>query len=183
MYDCFWVEHDASQHNHICRICEDFSVQNLRHGYNNLWDHIHKIHHVQVNTLKNKSTSGPMDLFVPKITDKAKNIHCWIEWIVEENLPLSVCENKNTKRNTSLFNITGKTLKIYMKLLHQKVCATIRDLLPPTFGLILDGWTTGPYHYSGIFATFACDHNEVVQYCCRATLLKILTKMLNFMLM
>ena len=49
-----------------------------------------------------------------------------------------------------------------MKLLKHKVQSHITKMLPPTFGLIMDGWSMGSQHYNEIFATFV-DANDQVQ--------------------
>jgi hypothetical protein len=42
-----------------------------------------------------------------------------------------------------------------MRLLQKKVRTKIKDMLPATFGLLLDGWTIDAYHFSGIFAAYS----------------------------
>ena len=75
-----------------------------------------------------------MDAFIRTASDKAKNIYSWIEWIVEDNLPLTFCNRKLTNQNTNLKAITYSTLKKYMYLLAEEVKEIISEQLPPTFG-------------------------------------------------
>jgi len=56
--------------------------------------------------------------------------------------------------------MTRKTLKKYMIRLVKEVKLIIRARLPKSFGLIIDGWSIGSDHYSGIFAMFT---NEELQ--------------------
>ena len=56
--------------------------------------------------------------------------------------------------------MSKNTLKKYMSLLVEEVKATIKSRLPPSFCLIIDGWSVNLDHYSGIFAVF---FDEVLQ--------------------
>ena len=162
IYRCFWSPVEGVPNKHECKICGRKRQQNIRNGYNNLKDHTFS-HDVWEETLKRYlravCTNGPMDAFVLQPSDKAKTIYEWVEWIVEENLPLNFCEKKLTRNKTSLGKITTKTLKKYMRLLELKLRDMIKDILPPKFGLVMDGWTSDSHHYSAIFATF-CDRTN-----------------------
>jgi hypothetical protein len=46
------------------------------------------------------------------------------------------------------------TLASYVTKLHQSVRASVTEILPEKFGLVLDGWTCGSRHYVAIFAVY-----------------------------
>ena len=52
-----------------------------------------------------KSIRGPIDSFVIQPSEKAKSIYGWLEWIVEDNLPLSFCKKPTTRKKTNLAKI------------------------------------------------------------------------------
>lgn len=158
MYLCFWSKITNIEHKHKCNLCLSDRIQNRAHGYKNLFDHLDAKHkdwkEIYRKYAADKVTKGPIDKYYVQASDKAKNIHRWIEWIIDDNLPLNFCEKKCVRKNTNLQNISVNTLKKYMKLLQMRVRNIIGEMLPKTFGLLIDGWTMDSDHYSGIYATF-----------------------------
>ena len=79
------------------------------------------------------AVNGAMDLFVRRSNEKAKNIFGWMDWIVQENLPLAVCENTNYRKRSNLGIMTAKTLKKYMAMVKRCVFRKIfnKYLLSP----------------------------------------------------
>lgn len=146
MYKCFWLPVEGNEIMHKCKLCESFEGrQNLQFGYANLTSHIKKQHPNDWEPtfktfLNNGKLYGPMDKMLHLPTPKAHCIHRWISWIIDDNLPFTFCEKKSTRNNTNLDKMCVPTLKKYMKLLQKQVSKKIRKMLPPTFGLIIDGW-------------------------------------------
>ena len=63
--------------------------------------------------------------------------------------------NKKTIEYTKLEPISTNTLLKYAELLTTKVEEKLSIGLPPTFGIILDGWTHNDIHYLAIFAVYS----------------------------
>ena len=99
------------------------------------------------------AVNGAMELFVRRSNEKTKNIFGWMDWIVQENLPLTICENKNFRKRSNLGIMTAKTLKKYMKMVKRNVVRKTKNQAPSTYGLIIDGWSIESVHYFPIFIT------------------------------
>ena len=112
-------------HKHTCNECLKDIAQNLSKGYSNLLTHVktqHKDEYVEkIKARKEGTVRGPLDAFVRKATDKARNIFGWIDWIVTENLPLNTCANRNFRKRTSLIGISQNTLKKYVAMLEKNI--------------------------------------------------------------
>ena len=127
-----------------CETCKDNS------GHGNLASHVKQKHascweeelkqHLEGPT--RNASGGSMDAFVTisnVVSDQAKNINSWIEWIVLANLPIIVVENEHYRKHTTLKPTTYKTISKYMTKLLEIVLLNIQRVLPKTFGLIFDG--------------------------------------------
>ena len=62
-----------------------------------------------------------MDSFVTLVSAKAKNIYCWMQWVVNRNKPLTFVEESESKLYSTLQPISRKTLTHYL----EKVTLTI----------------------------------------------------------
>ena len=106
IYACFYEAVDGEAHKHKCKACDKKLLQDLSKGYANLRDHVDRIHKDWQNTVRAfliDNAGGPMDRFVVQPSPKAKNLYAWLTWIIEDNLPISFVERKNTRA------YTGKT--------------------------------------------------------------------------
>ena len=56
-----------------------------------------------------------MNLHLRGLSDDAKTYHDWIEWITMCNHPFTFVENKYTRKNSKLQEISKKTLVDYME--------------------------------------------------------------------
>ena len=158
IFNCCFKTSAADANKHICNSCSTHVKCDIpKNGYSNLKTHLKTNHENEwkdwLKIFKNGG-KGPMDKYFIGTSDKAKNIYEWIEWIVDDNLPFSFCEKKTTRDKSKLKKMTIKTLKKYMSLLMEEVKTNIKSQLPPSFGLIIDGWSIGSDHYSGIFLVF-----------------------------
>jgi hypothetical protein len=89
-----------------------------------------------------RNSSGKLEEFISitkVVSDEAKNINSWIEWIVLADLPICVVENVQYHKFTTLKPTTYKTITKYMTTLLEIVKANLKRGLPKTFGLIFDG--------------------------------------------
>ena len=167
-YSCFWIPIEDDPMRHRCSYsgCGMIRAQDMKRGYKNLKDHTLKEHDDYMEVIrryKNQGpVNGPMNKYIQSTGPKARNIHGWISWIIDQNLPFTFCESKLTRKYTSLKEICVKTLKKYMKLLQIKMRKAIEKQLPSSFGLIFDGWTIGSEHYSAIFAIWYNEKTEKV---------------------
>ena len=167
LYDTYFVTSEENKELHKCRECSRNIKQNVKKGYTNLVLHVtmqHKDEYVEkVRAHIGVAVAGAMDGFVRRSSEKAKNIFGWMEWIVEENLALNTCENRNFRKRTSLSIITTKTLKKYMKMMMRRIFRLIKSRAPPTFGIIIDGWSVGSNHFFAIFVTWTDEKTGFVE--------------------
>ena len=130
-----------------CRKCDAMCKDNSGHG--NLASHVKTKHsaswqeelkeHQQGAT---RNSSGKLEAFISitkVVSDEAKNINSWIEWIVLADLPIYVVENEHYRKNSTLKPTTYKTITKHMTTLLEIVKLNIKRGLPKTFGLIFDG--------------------------------------------
>ena len=162
IYSVFWQPVDGQENRHKCLRCGIVRTQRLRSGYSNLKDHLQTEHPDWQETMKvfYAEGRGPMDTYVSQASSKAKNIHGWLEWTIMDNNSFSFCEGKLTRKYSTLNDVSSKTLMKYVKLTADKVRDKVTLALPESFGLIIDGWSSGSDHYSGLFASFV--KNDVV---------------------
>jgi hypothetical protein len=95
-------------------------------------------------------------------TEAKTNIFAWIEWVVMADLLLTVVDNDLFRKRSNLLPTSYKTLSKTMGLLASLCRANIKRSLPPTFGIIFDGWSCDGEHYIGIFATWVRDKDDTV---------------------
>jgi hypothetical protein len=92
-----------------------------------------------------------LNLLVPQ---KAVNIFKWIQWIVMKLLPFSFVECEFTRQNSNLEPISRKTLVKYINLTAAEVEKKIASMLPQSFAIVYDAWTTRSQHFVGTFVTY-----------------------------
>jgi hypothetical protein len=98
---------------------------------------------------------GTIDnFFTALVSDKALNIHSWLDWMGQSNLPYAFCNSKCTRKYRKLKPVSRNTLVKYRNLLFESVQQKIAKKLPAKFGIVIDGWTIDSSHYSAIYATF-----------------------------
>ncbi|KAG6969003.1 hypothetical protein JG688_00005518, partial [Phytophthora aleatoria] len=82
------------------------------------------------------------------------NLFSWLEWILKNNLPLSLCENDAARRYSNLDSICVETLVAGMVNLTRAVERIIAGEMPERFGLILDEWSHASEHYIAVYARY-----------------------------
>ncbi|ETO62560.1 hypothetical protein F444_19540 [Phytophthora nicotianae P1976] len=87
------------------------------------------------------------------------------------NLPLTFCENRATKRYTTLDPIYIETLRSTMNGVTVAVERSIASEMPKIFGLILDGWTHLSEHYIAVFACYEVNGQVKTPLLCMAPLM------------
>jgi hypothetical protein len=184
----FDLETKSSDGKYRCRKCDITCKDNSGHG--NLASHVKLKHPCWQDELKKaldgpSRNSGGMDAYVTitkAISDEAKNMASWIEWIVFADLPIYVTENELFRKNSKLNATNYKTVSKYMTKLLELIRLNIKSGLPKTFGLIFDGtilihtcdftliclmqiigWSCDGEHYIGIFATWVNEKGNVIK--------------------
>ena len=79
------------------------------------------------------------------------------------DLPITCVENEYYQKRSNLAPTTYKTVSKYMEKLLSIVKENIKKSLPPTFGIVFDGWTCDGEHYIGLFATWVLPSGTVVK--------------------
>jgi hypothetical protein len=138
-------EHPKWSKDFVQMICRCGNIQqNPTNGYTNLVQHIKKAHPdwkaVMVEAHKQKLGCYTSILHYTTVTENARNIFHWMKWIVEDNLPFNFVEKPRTRANTKFGPISSSTLKKYLRLVSAKVECKIKNTLPESFGLVIDGW-------------------------------------------
>ena len=99
--------------------------------------------------------SATMFAYIDPVTPFAANVAKWLVWVVMDDLPFSFVERERTRQNTTLENISVKTLMKYFHLLVAKTRDILKRILPGHFGIVYDGWSIGSEHYLALFAVWS----------------------------
>ena len=152
---------DGNSSTRKCKICGFEPTQAQKTGYGNLLKHleIQNPQHIQplTNFLATIADDGnrlkkQLQIEVPQ---RIRDYYEWIDWIVQDNLALSVCEKATYRKNSKLNDVCGKTLRKYMATLVDNVVDKIKADLPDKFGIVFDGWSDGTStHFVAIFAAY-----------------------------
>ena len=118
-----------------CR-CGIKRSQKKGNGYTNLISHIRAEHSTYLNEIQEakKNEDRRIQSKLPLVTNNAKNIFGWLDWIVSENREFSFCEKPLVHKYSCLNPITRPTLQKYSTLLTKKVEEKIVNALPEKFG-------------------------------------------------
>jgi hypothetical protein len=158
----FFVTSGIDANLHKCNLCNMSKKQNMRNGYSNLMFHLTAEHPDYGEIYLARQSGGPMDLYI-RATKKATWLHSWIHLIVAQNLPFSYVDSPLVKKFSNLRSISVPTLHKYMGLIREKCQQKISKLLPPTFGLMFDGWSHRSEHFIAIFAIFTAHDGAVAE--------------------
>jgi len=117
---------------------------------------------VKAYVSSNVPSGGIQSFFLPKVSSRAKDIYEWMLGIVEHCLPFSFVENEWARRNLKISWISRPSLMKMLTKTSNLVAKKIRDSLPPTLGIVIDGWSEGTTHYVAVFCTFFDDRKKKV---------------------
>jgi hypothetical protein len=149
---------EIAEGNYRCK-CGSTRKRKKTAGYTNLMSHLKEKHpdweqvyaeFKKSNPGKKKAAPGQIFFVNPKVIQ----LHSWLTWIVNRNLPLSVVETKEFRDYSCLDSIGVDTLTKYLRLVDMEIEKNLKDELPQRFGLLIDGWTEGTTHYYGLFAAY-----------------------------
>jgi hypothetical protein len=150
----FFREHLVKPNGDIvfqCREC-DRQVTRLkaRGGWSMLKQHVKSHAGWETKCVQAKESGRMYDFIKRRVSEAAVTAFRWLEWIIMEDLPFSFVENSLTRKNVALDPITRPTLTKYMEFLGDIVEQKIKESLPATFGLVVDGCTCNKEHYFAI---------------------------------
>ncbi|KAG6580253.1 GTP-dependent nucleic acid-binding protein engD [Phytophthora cinnamomi] len=152
-----------------CR-CGTVRKQTYRNGLANLMQHVRR-EHPNVETEMLEATTGETGSLLNNVRRTSQMLYGWLLWIAMNNLPLSFCENRATRRFTTLDPICVETLRATMEGVVLALERSIASEMPDSFGLILDGWTHMSEHYLAVFACYEVDGKVKGPLLCMAPLL------------
>jgi hypothetical protein len=111
---------------------------------------------------------GPMDgIVIRKVSPEARNAYNWCEWVIMGDHPFSFVDDPLTRKYSNLKPITRPTLMKYLHALDLEVAEIVKSILPPTFGVVVDGWTCAKEHYFAVFAVWTkIDSVQRALLCC-----------------
>ena len=102
-----------------------------------------------------------------KVSPDARNAYNWCDWVIMGDHPFSFVDDPLSRKYTTLKPITRPTLMKYLHALDFEVAGIVKSMLPPTFGLVVDGWTCAKEHYFAVFAVRTnIDTTQRALLCC-----------------
>ena len=139
-----------------CKACNTIRKKSGS-GWGNLMPHVHDKHPEFKETVASARAGNIIAFNI--VNKDAVNMHQWLEWIVDRNLPLSEVNNILTKKMSKLSPVSSKTLKQVILHVTKRIESSISMKLPPKFGLVFDGWsdTSTGSHFVAVFASYAAD--------------------------
>ena len=152
-----------------CRCGNERKCDVSKNGYNNLMSHIKSKHpnylelyqaHIASSSAASGKLSSSKNIFVQttldSFIDSKSDVYKWIDWIIMDELELSLCDKERTRSNASLADISSRTFKKYILSLSDAVEAKISEMASsaPTFSILFDGWSQDSFHFIGIFVTW-----------------------------
>jgi len=99
------------------------------------------------------SITGPSFFFKKKV----RQIHCWLDIIINELQPFSIVENAAFIRNVQYPPISRPSVSKYLVALTAHVESKIRSQLPDRIALVFDGWSSNDTHFVAVYATYSSE--------------------------
>jgi len=97
------------------------------------------------------------------VSEEAKNMYSWLEWIVKTDLPITIVKNDYYIKRSNLLPMTYKAVTKYTDKLLILVKDYIKKSLSSTCDMIFDGWTCDSEHSIAIFATWTLSSGTVIK--------------------
>ncbi|ETP10118.1 hypothetical protein F441_14161 [Phytophthora nicotianae CJ01A1] len=152
-----------------CR-CGTVRKQTRRNGRANLMQHV-RHEHPNFEAEMLEATTSETGSLLSYVSRSSQNLYGWLMWVVTSNLPLTFCENRATRRYTTLDPVCVETLRAALEGVSVAVERSIASEMPDQFGLILDGWTHMSEHYLGVFACYEVGGKVKTPLICMAPLM------------
>jgi hypothetical protein len=163
--DCYFAVGDEEQKNEkgvsfklgTC-LCGTKVKLFVGKGVNNLYNHVVKVHQSeyvdQVNEFKRQkqcTSNNSDDVEEAKkikvqstlqssrlVSDKAKTISSWLQWVTEGNLPFVFVEKDVTRKFSKLASISTTTLMKYLEVVTSEIVIDLTEEIKQVSGKI--GW-------------------------------------------
>ncbi len=126
-------------------------------GWTNLLSHLRTCvgGDYEATFLEYKKHASPVTSnFFIRVSDREKEMHQWINFVVMKNLPMSFVDCPHTRDICRLRPISGRTLRRHIIALRDILKDTLQNELPPKFVVVFDGWSEGTQHYIGVAASY-----------------------------
>ncbi|EGZ21794.1 hypothetical protein PHYSODRAFT_247318 [Phytophthora sojae] len=129
-------------------------------GYTNLLSHLRRNHdNYEQEAQEASRRQNPLRLHL--VSTRTRDLYHWLEWVVCDRLPFAFVERRLTRLNASISLVSEDTLSKYIVLIFKLLELRVARERPASFGLVLDGWTSGGRHYIAIFAVFGSDSTGI----------------------
>ncbi len=140
-----------------CKKC--LKTKSKNGGWTNLISHLRSCvgtdyERVFLDHRKAAASTSTMSAFFVRVSDREKEMHQWIQFVVMMNLPVSFVDCVHTRAISRLKPISGRSLRRHILSLRDILKETIQKELPSRFAVVFDGWTEGTHHYIGIAASY-----------------------------
>jgi len=170
--ECFFALNRESD-EHACNYAECVKKNNrkvkqrLINGYSNLNTHLKVNHPTYVKDFDNRHMQSAKDddgHFVTVNTSEAKNMCNWLEFLIDNNLPLNSINNRTVRDKVVMEAISSKTAVAVwhrlVRVVEQKIAVEMKNA--PVKGIMIDTW--GKKHanasFTAIEAVYDCGLDE-----------------------
>jgi hypothetical protein len=87
----------------ICKICPEQSLKKKKKGsgYQNALNHL-KLHPNYDELVTEAERSNDFIVQRQVVTEQAKQLYSWMDWIINENLPFSFLSKESTKKYSNI---------------------------------------------------------------------------------
>jgi hypothetical protein len=157
-----------SECEYKCVICKR-SKKKSGSSWKNLGSHFKEQHVVELDVFIASKKTGQARISdmmnIP--TKKQTSIYEWIDWLVTDNLPISIVESNRFRKYAKMEPISTKTATDAIDGLAASVQTKIKEQLPAAFGLMFDGWSEGTRHAVCVFAVYSVDgirHTPMISF-------------------
>jgi len=153
LFAAFFTNLDCGLLN-ICSNGRTYS-QPAKKGVGNLMAHLRSAH--AGFELKYKeavaSTSGALESHA-FTGERATGLFRWLLWIVTSNLPLSVADDEQYRKNSTMVPTSSATMRNLMYRVERIVEAELSNVIPDQFALAFDLWSSGGTSFCGVFVSW-----------------------------
>lgn len=140
-----------------CNVCNALMPQAFN-GYTNLYHHVNLHREDMIAERLSKNTQRPRNCFQAlSFPPEAQSAFAWLKCVTIPLQPSSFFKQNFFSNHFRLSTISVDLLTRYMSTLTTVVEEKVKSVLPDSFAIILDGWSSGDTHYVSVFASFQVD--------------------------
>ncbi|GMF41556.1 unnamed protein product [Phytophthora fragariaefolia] len=138
---CAFFYEEKVKGDYRCRLCGASRKQSVGSGCGNLLSHLNSTHPDFEETYQaSVVTNSPLSSF-GFVSEATHHRYQWLQWVVEQNMPISEVDDPLTRSMSSWKPVASKTLKLDMQTCY--VGRTVEKELEEVFGVTWDGWSHG----------------------------------------